>query len=473
MLHRKSLLPFLAAFLFLAAGQAAALNVSLAQIDASRLLLTQDVDAYVSVSDDQGRPVDDLQKEAFSVLESADGTHFRKVERISAFRPAANASNGITFLLVIDNSGSMYDTLDGKPTKEPSQMRISFAKEAVRTFLSRMTNPQDRVGLVSFNTLYARQSTPIADREKVSGLLAGIRKPAPDEAYTELYGSLSMAVQELAGVRGRKAIIVLSDGENYPYLQHAGKEHPVFKSHIFSYTEPILACQEEAVTVYGINFGSGSGQDRNLRSIALETGGTVFDARNGEELAGVYGAIHRQVAAEYLLTYKATLDPAEKKYVRVEAARGAEKGSAARFYFASTVMGLPLQSLTLLLILPLVLALALLWLLTALKLERGTRPANLEVIQTQVGHPVTRIVPLEAKTVIGGSPKANLTIVGAPRVKEQHATILFDPKDKSYTVVGGGDMLVNNQPVKTRKLEPGDVIDVGGAIIVFDDEKKK
>jgi hypothetical protein len=38
--------------------------------------------------------------------------------------------------------------------------------------------------------------------------------------------------------------------------------------------------------------------------------------------------------------------------------------------------------------------------------------------------------------------------------------------------VGTGDILVNNQPVKTRTLEIGDVIDVGGAVIVFDDEKK-
>jgi Ca-activated chloride channel family protein len=85
---------------------------------------------------------------------------------------------------------------------------------------------------------------------------------------------------------------------------------------------------------------------------------------------------------------------------------------------------------------------------------------------------MTRVLPLgSAKTVIGGSSKADLTIVGAPQVKEEHATILFDPKDKSYTVVGSGDITVNNQPVKTRKLQPGDVIDVGGATIVFDDSK--
>ncbi len=75
--------------------------------------------------------------------------------------------------------------------------------------------------------------------------------------------------------------------------------------------------------------------------------------------------------------------------------------------------------------------------------------------------------------MIGGSPSANLTIAGAPQIQEQHATILFDPKDKSYTIVGGGDITVNNQPVKTRKLESGDVIDVGGATIVFEDEKDK
>ena len=79
-------------------------------------------------------------------------------------------------------------------------------------------------------------------------------------------------------------------------------------------------------------------------------------------------------------------------------------------------------------------------------------------------------MPLENKqTVIGGSNNADLTIVGNPNVKEQHATVVFDAKKKAYTVAGAGDLSVNNQPVKTRVLEPGDVIDVGGTTIVFDD----
>ncbi len=57
-------------------------------------------------------------------------------------------------------------------------------------------------------------------------------------------------------------------------------------------------------------------------------------------------------------------------------------------------------------------------------------------------------------------------------MKEHHATILKDPDDSSYTIAGTGDIMVNNQPATTRKLEPGDVIDVGGSTIVFEGEER-
>ena len=353
-------------------------------------------------------------------------------------------------------------------------MRVTLAKAAVRSFLASMTSPYDRVGLVAFNTNYHVLSRATTNRDRLSSLLDGIARPVPDQAYTELYASLTLASREFAGISGRKAIIVLSDGENYPYAQYSGKEHPVFKRRIFAYTEPILANQQEGVTIYGINYGSGDVLDSHLGQIALETGGRVFDATSGEQLAGIYQTIHRQVAGEYRVDYRASVAPAERTWVRVNVDTNGAAATATRFYFASTVFGLPLNRLSPLFLLPFVAAGFLLWGLTRLKLERRARRANLEVLQTRVGHPMTRVLPLgSAKTVIGASPSANLTIAGAPQVQEEHATILFDPKDKSYTIVGGGDVTVNNQPVKTRKLESGDVIDVGGATIVFENEKNK
>jgi len=468
-LPRAILLAFLPFF----PGVAFALNISLAQIDASRLLVTQNVKVYVSVTNDLGQPVEGLEPGAFSIAESSDGVTFQQIPRIAAFTPNAGAVTGITFLLLIDDSGSMYDTLDSRPTTDPALMRIAHAKDAVRTLVASMTSPADRVGLAYFNTSYHLLSRPTSDRDMIAGLLDGIQRPTPDQAYTELYASLTLAAREFAGIEGRKAIIVLSDGENYPYVQHAGKPHPVFGNRIFSPAESITANQEEGNTIYAVNFGIGSVPDRNLKDIALQTGGKIFDAKNRDELASVYDTIHRQVAGEYLLTYRATLTPAEKKYVRASVASSEGDASVTRFYFASTVFGLPMRSLTLFLLIPFILAGLLLWVLTLLRLERKRGPASLEVLHTQVGHPVTRVVPLTtSKTVIGGSPKADLTIVGAPQLREQHATILFDPKDKRYTVVGTGDILVNNQPVKRRTLESGDVIDVGGATIVFDDEEQ-
>ncbi len=465
----------LSTFIALLAASAFAVNVSVAQLDASRLLLTQNVDAYVSVTDDQGRPVDGLTQDAFTIAESSDGKTYQTIDRIVAFKPKAAEETGITFLLVIDDSGSMYDTLTGKPTTEESAMRITAAKAAVRSFLSSMTNPGDRVGLVYFNTYYKSLSAPIADRDLISAKLNEIKKPTTEEAYTELYYSLGQAAKEFSGIGGRKAIIVLSDGENFPYASaKAGRTHSVTGNRVFAYTEPILASQEEGVTVYGINFGEGSGKDKNLKAIAVETGGQVFNAANQDELAGVYESIHRQVTGEYLITYTASIAPAEKKYVRVTVKDQAGKADASRFYFASTVFGLPMKALTPLLIVPFVLALILLWLLTMIKLEMKKRPASLEVLQTHVGYAPTRVIPLtSAKTIIGGGKSATLTIVGAPSVKDEHATIVFDQKEKTYTIVGAGDITVNNQPVKSRKLEPGDVIDVGGATIVFDDDMMK
>jgi Ca-activated chloride channel homolog len=452
----------------LLAGTAHALTVSIAQLDPSGLLLSQRVDGYISVTDDQGVPVPGLGQGAFAVEESSDGKHYQSVPRLMTVAPGPGAARGITFLLLVDNSGSMYDTIAGASTTDPAQMRITHAKEAVRAFLASMTDPADRVGLIAFNTYATVLARPTAGRELVGSLLDDIRRPTPQEAYTELFASLTLAAREFAGVKGRKAIIVLSDGENFPYFLHSGKEHPVFGSKLYGSADPILACQEEGVTIYGISFGPE--KEKTLQSISVETGGTLLDAASAEELTGAYQTIHRQVQGEYRVTWRAGTAPAERRYVRVSVEAAGNRASATRFYFASTVLGLPLAALTPLLLIAFLLAIALGWLLTFLKLEPPARPANLQVLQTQVGRPSTRVLPLTAsRTVIGRSRSADLTIEGAPQVREEHATILFDPKDKSYTVVGEGEVRVNNQPVRTRKLEPGDVIDVGGATIVFDE----
>lgn len=443
-------------------------NITIAQIDSSRLLLDQLVSVYVSVTDKSGEAVKDLLPEYFTVYESPRDKQYVEAPLVK-FTAQAGKNLGMNFLLLIDNSGSMYDTLEGKSTNNVSDMRIGIAKNAVRTFINSMSNPKDTIGLASFNTNYKLHSELSVERLKIEKLLGSIKKPEKKDAYTELYASLLFASEDISRISGRKIVIVLSDGENYPYFPRTGKMHPVFKDRTFEYTEPLLNFQKEGISLFAINFGKT--KDRNLERIALETGGSVFNASSEKELAKIYLDIKTKVLNEYLLTVRGSMEPAEKMYIRVDFNDGKNKATATRFYFSSTVFGLPLASVTPLLLIPLAVSLLLWFILSKIRFEKlNTRP-SLEVLNSDRGFTSTQIVTLDSgKTVIGGSDNADLTISGVPEIKPNHATIMFDKDKNQYTIIAEGDITVNNNLIKKKTLEAGDVINAGGTTIVFDDD---
>jgi Ca-activated chloride channel family protein len=351
-------------------------------------------------------------------------------------------------------------------------MRISLAKEAIRTFLGSITNPRDTVGLAAFNTLYTSLADPAGGNARIGSSLDAIQRPAREMAYTELYAGLVQTAEDLSGYGGRRVVIVLSDGENYPYSVYERQAHPRYGQKVFVHTEPIERAQREGVSIFAINFGRQ--KDPNLQAIAVETGGAVFDAADREELSAVYQRIRERVRQEYLIGYRATMDPAERKFVRVEYLENGEVRATDRFYYASTVFGLPARRLGWLLVLPFLLAVALWYLLTRLKLEREAARPSLEVLRAQRGAVSTRMFDLgSGQTVIGATAEADLTISGVPTVRQKHATIVYDPGQKGYTLVGEGDLTVNNRPVTRRKLEEGDVINVEGTTIVFHQPPEK
>lgn len=459
-----------AVVLFAATG-AAAQNATIAQVDPSRILVNQEVRLYVSVTDDFGDPVEGLEAEQFSVFEApGSGEDFVAVEDVSVVEKA-NVSAGINFFLLVDNSGSMYDTLLGDPTEAPEEMRMAHTKQAIREFLNDMTNPEDTVGLASFNTFFTLHTEPTQNKLTVYNALDEIERPERAEGYTELYAAVDRAAEIMGELRGRKVIIVLSDGENYPYARFEPEDHPEYGEKIWTFEEPIESLKREAVSAFAVNFGRD--RDPNLEDIATESGGAVFDAANQRELANVYGEIRERVLKEYLISYPATMEPAVEKQVRVIVDIAGAELSDTRAYFSSTIFGLPMEEFSPWFLLPLLLALAA-WLgLTQLKLENRADQANLEILDAGGGKAGTRVMSLgPGQTVIGGNEDADLTIAGARELKQNHATIVHDEKTGKYTVVSDAVIRVNNKPAKKRDLESGDVLNVGGTIIVFDEPKK-
>ena len=451
--------------------QAAADSVRIGQVDTSSLLTRQTVGLYAGVTDSSGRTVERLGTEDFAVFEADEDGVFERIPVLSV-TPNATQGTGVSFLLMVDNSGSMYDTIDGTPTRNSDATRITAAKEAIGTFIDSMTNPKDRLGLSSFNTRYGREVPLTADRIRVSSSLGGIIKPEAEDAYTELYAALFTASGDLAGTPGRRAIIVLSDGENYPYFERKGIPHPVHGERTFTHAESILELQREGISVFAINFGRE--KDRNLVEIAHQTGGLVFDAANRDELASVYGEIKERVLDEYLIEARGLVHATDSARVRVEYVSGRTPAAAERTYYASNLFGVPAERLGLMFLIPFLFALLAWWLLSLIRAGRQSAVPNLMVLDSGRGTASTRMFDLNKDvTVIGGSPKDDLTISGSPTVTESHATVVFDRKTGSYTVAGDAAVTVNNRPVKKKTLKAGDVIRIGDSTIVFDDDVTK
>lgn len=304
-------------------------NEEIAQVDASHLLTRQRVDVYVSVTDQTGSPVENLSAGNFSMFEGLPEGKLQPVPSFTLHR-GVEPNAGITFFLLVDNSGSMYQPVDDN-APAGGQTRIGAAKDAIRTFLNSVTNPNDRIGLATLNTYYRPEILPQQSHTSVEDALAEIKRPASEGAYTELYASLQAAARNLAGWKGRKVIILLTDGENYPYAVYSGKPSPQFGSHVVASDEAIQSLIRQGISVFPVHFGPGE-QDANLKAIARNTGGRLFEASSEQQLTGVYLSVRSRVLREYRLTYAPRMIPGDRRIVKVDYNGPGGASSASQLY---------------------------------------------------------------------------------------------------------------------------------------------
>ena len=115
------------------------------------------------------------------------------------------------------------------------------------------------------------------------------------EGETALYDTLAHALHYFAGIRGKRALILLSDGED--------------SSSQYTFAEVLEFAQRSGVAVYTIALGL----DRRhleprgvLQRLARETGGRFFAIASAQELSGIYTRIERELRSQYLLAYQSS-----------------------------------------------------------------------------------------------------------------------------------------------------------------------
>ena len=228
----------------------------------------QFVELYTTVLDKQGRPVDGLVKEQFKVEE--DGVR----QTIARFEKVQDLPIHVGIL--IDNSASMVGTLS-----EVRKAALSFFQQAITA--------KDRAAVITFNNFPNLAVELTNDKSALGSGLAGL----VPEGRTALYDSVMFSLYYFTGIKGQRAILVLSDGRD--------------ESSRFDFEETLDYARRAGITVYSIGFRlNDTSARRKLTQLADETGGRSFYIRDISELTDIYGLIQRELRSQYLIAYQST-----------------------------------------------------------------------------------------------------------------------------------------------------------------------
>jgi VWFA-related protein len=223
---------------------------------------------YATAREEGGdhRFVVDLQKEDLVLKE--DGAPQAIVDFYIEQRP-------VTLAVILDSSGSMQAALD-------------TVHAAASRFVEGL-GQEDQALVIDFDEkVFLLQ--PLTTNKKA--LQQAITSTSA-LGGTALYDALHASYRRIKQIEGRKAIILLSDGDDT-----ASK---------FSFKRVFDEAKINDVIIYPIGLGT-SALDLDLRrvlkTLAEETGGRAYFPDKVAELEGVYEEINRELKSQYYITYE-------------------------------------------------------------------------------------------------------------------------------------------------------------------------
>ena len=247
------------------------------------------VELPTSVTDNSGRMITGLGKEDFQVTDEGEPVEIARFEYLDNLP--------LSIGLAIDSSGSMRD-------------RMLEAQRAGAEFLQRVIKPGDKAFIVAFDEQPIMVQKWTDRHSDLNASLATLRA----EDTTALYDAVILSLYNFLGVRGQRALIVISDGQD--------------TSSKFAYDQAIEYARRTGVPIYTIGLGiRSSAVDVRYRlgQIAGATGGTTFYIDRASELRKIYDEIETELRSQYLLSFYpgADVKPGGKwREVGVRSAKG-------------------------------------------------------------------------------------------------------------------------------------------------------
>ena len=240
------------------------------------------VELYTAVTDKGGRPVSGLQASNFRVFE--DGAQ----QKVESFEYVKNVPLSVG--VMIDTSASMLESLPE-------------AQQAAITFLDYSIGPKDRGFTISFDNEPYVLSKLTNRKDKLYRSLAGLRA----EGSTALYDAVVYGLYQFTGVKGKKALVILTDGKDT-----ASK---------FDFDTLLEYVRKSGIAIYAIGLKIPAAEldvKYKLKKLGEITGGQTFMIDSVKNLESIYRQINDELRSQYLLTYYSTNTQAKDKWRKVE-----------------------------------------------------------------------------------------------------------------------------------------------------------
>jgi VWFA-related protein len=251
---------------------------------------TELVDLNVSVfSRERGRAVGQLQQKDFEVFENG------APEEITFF---ASASTPFDLVLLIDLSGSTSDKLD-------------LVRKSARRFVE-AARPVDRISIVTFTDAAHVVAPLMSDHDELIRRIKKIKKPNGGTNFWDALGYVLTHV--LSGSRGvrRSAVVCMTDGVDNALPDVPGDGSQTSFAALMeivrrsgSIVLPIYLDTEEEMVREGRALPQAYFLARHqLLILADESGGIFYQAREVEDLKGVYEQVMNDLSTVYSIGYR-------------------------------------------------------------------------------------------------------------------------------------------------------------------------
>ncbi|MGA7615362.1 MAG: VWA domain-containing protein [Thermoanaerobaculia bacterium] len=234
------------------------------------------VPLYVSVVDEHGKVRSDLNASDFKIFDGDERG------RILEFGKAFDEP--ISIALVIDASASMT-------------YQMPKVKEAAGKFMDRILRPGDRVSIFAIRSAATRELPLTSDLALARSKLQNLRA----DGKTALYDGIEAAIRELENEKNRRAIVLLSDGDD--------------NSSFATFDEVAKKVRTTAIPIYSIAFGDDdTNQPIDRLKILSEDTGAFMARAYTSNLEQRYASIEKDLRSQYAIRYQVASESKENEW---------------------------------------------------------------------------------------------------------------------------------------------------------------